>query len=103
VEDIHDDIAMLVQQYAVSIDEHVNAIGRGRRQTPLEFDGDRLNFLLEPRWKCAAAHKLLLQSRRPLIFFGEPRGKVSFLLLSHFGSRSKKYAPLLKFGVLLVL
>src|SRR6516225_2990315 len=71
---------MLVQQHDVSTDEHVNAIRWRRWQTPLEFDGHGLNLLLQPRRKHATTHQLLLQSRRELIFFGEPRRKVSFVL-----------------------
>ena len=74
MKDVDDHIGSTVQQNYVARNQNVRALWGRRRQAAFQVYGNRLEALLEAWWERAAAHKLLFQSRRQTIFFGEAWG-----------------------------
>ena len=53
-EDVDDYVRFAVEKHDVATDEHVRAVGRGWRQTPLQFLGAGVHTLFETRGKRTA-------------------------------------------------
>src|SRR5215469_10659517 len=58
------EIRPTIQQHHVTTNYNVGVVGRRWRQLPFKFDRNRLDSLLESRWKRAALYKLLFESGR---------------------------------------
>jgi hypothetical protein len=57
-------------------DNHMRAVGRGRRQPPLELFRARLETFLEARRERPTTHKLLFQAGRQPILLRKPGGEL---------------------------